>query len=225
MPLGYHGPFSHLSDRPERALVEVKPVLHVPEDIENAAETEDWKHFSAKKSYWGFEHLEWHESCCQKYVIHGKICSLVVSVSNESAIKICSESDQDPPVSRCLGTETQMKRVTRFCIYLLDGILMESNFSWSDLMVSFFPLVITVKTTLSQSLFRFNLRIYFATSLCLAANLLSLAFTEAFEEFAEMNQRIELSNEPFFNLIPVLGSGRSALTSELITCELFASKL
>lgn len=70
-----------------------------------------------------------------------------------------------------------------------------------------------------------NLRFYFTTKLCFAADVLSLIFSEAFNEVAKINDNIMIGEKPIFNLIPVLGSGRCALVNDLITCELFASKL
>lgn len=70
-----------------------------------------------------------------------------------------------------------------------------------------------------------NLRFYFTTKLCLAADVLSLILLEAFNEFSKIDDRVTIGEEPIFNLIPVLGSGGCALANDLITCELFASKL
>lgn len=70
-----------------------------------------------------------------------------------------------------------------------------------------------------------NLRFYFPTSLGLPLDALSLMFTNAFNELAELSQRIKIGEEPIFNLIPVLGAGRSATSvDDMITCELFARK-
>lgn len=50
-------------------------------------------------------------------------------------------------------------------------------------------------------------------------------FTNAFNELAKLGQRIIIGEEPIFNLIPVLGAGRSATSmDDMITCELFARK-
>lgn len=54
---------------------------------------------------------------------------------------------------------------------------------------------------------------------------LSCIFTVVFEEFGEMTKRIQISEEPIFTLVPVLGAGRSATSMvDVITCELFAQK-
>lgn len=44
-------------------------------------------------------------------------------------------------------------------------------------------------------------------------------------EFAEMTKSFQISEEPIFTLVPVLGAGRSATSmDDVITCELFAQK-
>ncbi|KAF8401936.1 hypothetical protein HHK36_012887 [Tetracentron sinense] len=192
---------------PKRALVEVKPVLYVPEDKETATETVMQNQSCiTTPNYWGFQHAQWHHSCCQKCIVRGKLCVVNLCITKELAAKICSESDTDRK-EECQhsNTDEQMIRISRFCIYLLDEILLENNFSWGDAM---------------------NLRFYFPTNLCMRADILSLIFRDAFKEFAEMSQRIQMDNEPIFNLVPVLGAGRSATSmDDVITCELFASKL
>ncbi|XP_077228818.1 endoribonuclease isoform X2 [Tasmannia lanceolata] len=190
---------------PKRALVEVKPVLYTPEDKETITQTGLQNPTCTKiLNLWGFEQSKWQDSCCQKYIVRGKICLVAISITNEFAANICSETDQNSAPCRFFGTQQHMKRLARFCIYLLDEIFRENDFSWGDLM---------------------NLRFYFSTSLCLTADALSLTLTEAFTGFSKISQRIEAGKEPIFNLIPVLGSGRSASVDDLITCELFASKL
>lgn len=71
-----------------------------------------------------------------------------------------------------------------------------------------------------------NLRFYFPTNLGVTLEALSLILTNAFNELAGMGQRIEIGEEPIFNLVPVLGAGRSAASmDDILTCELFAQKL
>jgi diphthine-ammonia ligase len=70
-----------------------------------------------------------------------------------------------------------------------------------------------------------NLRFYFPTSLGVPVEALSLMLTNAFNELAEMGQRVKIGEEPIFNLVPVLSAGRSATSMDnIITCELFAQK-
>lgn len=115
-----------------RALVEVKPVLFVAEDIE--VTTRDVKDQSCSRTtgYWGFQHANWHDSCLQKCVVPGKLCAVVLSVSSELAAMICHKDKRDHQNSL---TERQLDTVLRFCLYLLDKIVMENNFSWEDTMV------------------------------------------------------------------------------------------
>ncbi|KAI3995721.1 hypothetical protein MKX01_020794 [Papaver californicum] len=196
---------------PKSALVEIKPVLYVPEDSNNNEVESDKQDLSILMipNYWDFDSSLSHDSCSQKYAVHGKICAVTLSIDNELAAKICSESldtEQGLLTSKRFGTEKHLNRIARLCIYLLDKNLLENDFSWEDIL---------------------NLRFYFPTSLGVPADTLIHIFTGAFNEFAEMSKRIEVMNkeEPIFNLIPVLGSGRFAASiDDLLTCELFASK-
>lgn len=53
---------------------------------------------------------------------------------------------------------------------------------------------------------------------------LSAMFATAFSELAVVDKRVRIAGEPIFNLVPVLGSGRSAAMDDIITCELLARK-
>lgn len=123
-----------------RALVEVKPLLYVPEDINVTIGTEQELSCARMPSYWGFQHAHWHDSCIQKCVVHGKICAVVLCITRELLVKICSESlvgDQVKGSHQNSLREAQMERLSRFCIYLLDKLYMQNNFSWEDTKVSF----------------------------------------------------------------------------------------
>lgn len=195
-------------DLPKRASVEVKPVLYAADDTETKTDfvTQDLS-IETAQSYWGFGHEDWHDSCFQKCIIHGKICAAILSITDELAAKICSEcAGENQEVCPNSRTERQMDRLARFSIFLIDGFLSKNHFSWNDVT---------------------NLRLYYPTSLQLSHESLSLIFTAAFNEFVEMFQRIQISEEeePIFNLVPVLGAGKSATsTDDIITCELFARK-
>ncbi|XP_059665726.1 diphthine--ammonia ligase isoform X2 [Cornus florida] len=195
-------------DLPKRALVEVKPTLYAAEDTETAND-HVVPDLSCKVAcgYWGFQHELWHDICFQKCIVHGKICAIILSITDELAVKICSESASTNQVDgdrRTFLTEGKMKKIARFSIYLLDKILLESYFTWDDTM---------------------NLRLYYPTSLEMSHETLSVMFSNVFNEFAEMSGRVKSSKEPIFNLVPVLGAGRSATSmDDIITCELFARK-
>ncbi|XP_057961901.1 uncharacterized protein LOC131153546 isoform X2 [Malania oleifera] len=194
-------------DLPKRAFVEAKPILYVEQDMEISSETIEDLPFKAQ-SYWGFQQAHWHESCFQKCVVHRKICAVCLYISNELALKICSElvaADQKSGYCQNVVTQVQMDRIARFCIYLLDKILTENEFSWEDAM---------------------NLRIYFPTTLSMPLEALSSIFADAFREFADMSKKVKFGEDPFFNLVPVLGAGRSsAAMDDIVTCELLAQKV
>ncbi|KAJ0966505.1 hypothetical protein J5N97_023422 [Dioscorea zingiberensis] len=191
-------------DLPKGALVELKPVLHIPDNSAESLETNKL-HPTCDKTpcHWGFDCSKWHASCCQKYIVPGKICAVLVSVTKDVAAEMCGQAVQNPEDFQVNGCMKDTKTIMKLCIHLLDKILVENNFSWEDLK---------------------NLRIYFTSDLSSTADVLSLTVSEALNDFGEVTKRIQMV-EPIFNLIPVLGSGRSSSMADLITCELFASKL
>ncbi|MQM02160.1 hypothetical protein Taro_034922 [Colocasia esculenta] len=192
-------------DLPKRALVEVKPVLHISEAREAMFQDSAPESCSTKiPLHWDFEPPNLHDFCCQKYIVHQKICAVVVSITYDVATQICSGIDKKPSDSKYCIPREYMERISRFCIYHLNRTLLENNFSWSDLI---------------------NLRFYFSTGLCMTADALGSIFHQIFSELAGASSSIEMASEPVFNLIPVMGSGRSAAMEDLITCELFASKM
>lgn len=188
-------------DLPKSALVEVKPVLFVPEDSETATQSPQNRNPDMMPNHWGFQQAHWHDSCVQKCVISGKICATVVSITTEAVPKICSGSpgtDENHVDRQSFLTEGDIERISRFCVYILDKVLMESDFSWED----------TV-----------SLRIYYPTSLSVTMDKLSVMLTDAFNELAAMSQGFQMGTKPIFNLVPVLGAGRSAasMMDDLIT--------
>ncbi|OMO84452.1 hypothetical protein CCACVL1_10814 [Corchorus capsularis] len=194
-------------DLPKGALVEVKPILYVPETTETNEETPHDLSGTIAPSYYGFQPADWHDSCVQKCIIDGKICAVVLSITSIVALKICSDSMTDDwsngnhqnPL-----TAEQMKIISRFCIYLLDKIVIGNGFSWKDTM---------------------SLRIYFPPNLHVPLETLSILFTDAFKELDQLSGSAKVGGKPIFNLVPVLGAGRSAACIEdVITCELFAKK-
>ena len=123
-----------------RALVEVKPILYVPETTDTIEETLHDLSGIMAPSYHGFQPADWHDSCIQKCVINGKICAVVLSITSAVALKVCSDfmnADWSNGNHQNSLTEGQMKRISRFCIYILDKIVIENDFSWKDTMVSF----------------------------------------------------------------------------------------
>ncbi|KAI9185208.1 hypothetical protein LWI28_005309 [Acer negundo] len=191
------------SDLPKRALVEVKPILYVPEDSETDEETvQDLSCMKVPISSWGFQPADWHHSSIQKCIVRKKICAVVLSITGEIATNICSESlDTDQNNENCQTglTEGQMERVSRFCIYFLHKTIAENNFSWEDVM---------------------NLRVYFPTSLCISVEKFSVMLATAFNELAEID------GDSIFNIVPVLGVGSSKiLNTNLNKAEAGAKQL
>lgn len=194
-------------DLPKRALVEIKPILYVPETMETPEETSCQLSSIVAPTSFGFQPADWHDSCIQKCVIPGKICAVVLSITSVVAMKICSDSmnaDWSNNNHQNFLTESQMKRISRFCIFLLNKTIIENDFSWKDTM---------------------SLRLYFPPNLHVPLETLSNLFADGFKELDQMNGGTKVGGKPIFNLVPVLGAGISAAcTNDIITCELFAGK-
>ncbi|KAL8551962.1 hypothetical protein ACS0TY_000856 [Phlomoides rotata] len=192
-------------DLPKRALVEVKPLLFSGENVEIPSGVTK-QNLDAKQAYWGFQHENWHDSCLKKCIISGRICVAVISVTQEIAAKICSQSTNPACTEpQCKSSsENEVVSIAKFCIYLLDEILLENDFSWDDIL---------------------NLRIYFTASPETSHAKLSSIFYNAYNEFANISTRIDSDQGPMFNLVPVLGAGSSATSIDnILTCELIARK-
>ncbi|KAL5566863.1 hypothetical protein UlMin_030027 [Ulmus minor] len=195
-------------DLPKRALAEIKPILFVPEDIEETdQDIHDNLSSISNPRCWDFQQANWHDTCIRKCIVRGKLCAVFLSITSDFAIKICSDSsgsEQSRGDHEKLVTEGQMGKVSRFCIYLLDKVIMENGFSWDETLY---------------------LRLYYPTTLRVPQKTLSLMFANAFSELAAMNQTYKIGHEPIFNLIPVLGAGTSASSmDDIITCELLVRK-
>lgn len=199
--------YLQVPDLPKRALVEVKSILFVEESLEMKGESIQDLLCTKESDNWGFQPANWHDSCIQKCLVNGKICAAILSVSSEVATKICSEpldNNQNYTNHGDVLTEGQMQKISRFCLYLLDKMLRQNGFFWEDTM---------------------NLRLYFPATLHIPMETLSNIFAGAFSELAEMGKTVRVGGETLFNLVPVLGAGKSAASmDDIITCELFARK-
>ncbi|KAK4276262.1 hypothetical protein QN277_019230 [Acacia crassicarpa] len=194
-------------DLPKRAYVEVKPILYVEDDTE--AEIENVRERSGlnTESYWAFKHEGWHDSCIQKCVVHGKICALILHITSEMAVKICSESLPFGDINdgQFSASKVHMAKISKFLIYLLDKAITENTFAWEDIM---------------------NLRFYIPASLEVSMEELAALFNNGLSELAEASKKVIISGEePIFNIVPVIGAGRSASSmDDIVTCELLARK-
>ncbi|XP_056698919.1 diphthine--ammonia ligase isoform X2 [Spinacia oleracea] len=189
---------------PRRALVEIKPTLFIMEDDNTGSEKSDVciqdQEHATPQSYWGFQEDPWHDSCFQKCIVLENLCAIMLSITSENIADICNDS----LVSGHSLSQGQTEKVAKFCIYLIDKILTENLFSWKNTMY---------------------LRVYFQTGSLVQMEMLSLVFSQAFQDFAEINLKFKTGPDPIFNLVPVLGSGRSATSMDaVLTCELLAQK-
>jgi diphthine-ammonia ligase len=192
--------FVLVSDLPKGAFVEVKPILYAPEHEEITTD-DDAADLPPKvaQSKWEFQYENWHELCLKKCIVQGKLCAAIISVTDELAVKICSQefssSSQDNIACQDLVTEAKIEMVARFCANCVDKVLAENNFSWDDAT---------------------NMRVYYRTSLNMSHETMSRILGSVFDEF---------SGKCIMNLIPVLGAGKaSTCMDDIMTCELFATK-
>ncbi|XP_061343340.1 diphthine--ammonia ligase [Gastrolobium bilobum] len=194
-------------DLPKRACVEVKPILFVEDGTEVGIETITERSSSKTPCYWGFKRENWHDSCIQKCVISGKICAFILSITSELAAKICFDSLPADYVNngQYSPSKAHMEKLSKFCIYLLDKVITDNDFAWEDIM---------------------SLRFYVPASLQMSVELLQPMLSNAFLELSEMSQKeVKNGEEPIFNIVPVIGAGRSASSmDDVITCELLARK-
>lgn len=118
--------------------MEIKPILYVTDDSETVSEIVQDLSCMKAPIHWGFQHADWHESCFQKCVVHEKICAVILSITCEIAARVCSESLDASQSKDCQTSQADggMGRLSRFCIYLLNKIIVENNFSWEDVTVS-----------------------------------------------------------------------------------------
>jgi diphthine-ammonia ligase len=128
-----------------RAFVEIKPTLYVPADngysdddddvdITSKTETGGPKLASSKVlSEWSARYSDLHDSCCLVHTVAGKICSAVVSITNDIASKICSSTEQ------LHQSEEHLKAIARFCVFQIAKILIDNGFTWDSITVISWP--------------------------------------------------------------------------------------
>jgi diphthine-ammonia ligase len=128
-----------------RAFVEIKPTLYVPADngysdddddldITSEPETGGPKLASSKVlSEWSARYSDLHDSCCLVHTVAGKICSAVVSITNEIASRICSSTEQ------LHQSEENLKAIARFCVFQIAKILIDNSFTWDNITVISWP--------------------------------------------------------------------------------------
>ncbi|KOM38583.1 hypothetical protein LR48_Vigan03g196500 [Vigna angularis] len=195
-------------DLPKRACVEVKPILYVEDGTDTVPEALTERSRSETPShYWGFQPENWHDSCIQKCVVSGKICAIILNITSELATKICFDSQPTDNVNNGQYSlpKAYMEKISKFCIYLLDKVMTDNDFTWEDIM---------------------SLRFYIRESLQMSAQLLQPMFCNALFELSEMSHNnFKNGEEPIFNIVPVIGAGKSASSmDDVVTCELLARK-
>ncbi|XP_076918772.1 diphthine--ammonia ligase-like [Bidens hawaiensis] len=189
-------------DLPKSAFVEVKPVLFVEDDTETEEVVNDHAMSDLRHEVNPFDSCfqpeKWHDECLQKCVVCGRICAVILSITTEIADKISSDDNL------IISDEEKMEKVAQFCLYRLDKVLSQNDFSWDDVM---------------------SLRIHYSVSSNISHETPSLIIQSKFDEFSEKKKKVKTFEEPIFNIVPVIGAGSCATSmDDIITCELFARK-
>ncbi|KAJ3672140.1 hypothetical protein LUZ60_006861 [Juncus effusus] len=186
------------SDLPKGASVELKPVIYIPDFEETEEQQIEMKELKVMSK----NEIQLDESCFKiRKMSNGNLLSAVVSITD----KIASESlEQKNDFSFNYESHDEIKSIASFCASLVSTILKENCFSWDDLTI---------------------LRFYYPTKFSLGGVNLYNIFSDEFANLAKVDEGFKICDDPCFNLVPVLGSGQSALMDDVITCELFASKL
>ncbi|XP_014491388.1 diphthine--ammonia ligase [Vigna radiata var. radiata] len=156
-------------DLPKRASVEVKPILYVEDGTDTVPEALTERSRSETPShYWGFKPENWHDSCIQKCVVSGKICAIILNITSELATKICFDSQPADNVNNGQYSlpKAYMEKISKFCIYLLDKVMTDNDFTWEDIM---------------------SLRFYIPESLQMSVQVLQSMFCNALFELSEMS--------------------------------------
>jgi len=114
--------------------VEIKPILYVPSNDDGVVtiEMETGIPLPAVSKAWtdcSALYSELRDSCCQVHTIGGRICSAVVSITDDIASKICSTAGQ-------LYHRENLKTMARFCAFQIAKILEDNKFSWDSITVS-----------------------------------------------------------------------------------------
>ncbi|QCD97390.1 Diphthine--ammonia ligase/Uncharacterized protein [Vigna unguiculata] len=195
-------------DLPKRACVEIKPILYVEDGTDTVPEALTERSRSETPShYWGFKPENWHDSCVQKCLVSGKICAIILHITSELSTKICFDSQPADNVNngRYSLPKAYMDKISKFCIYLLDKVMTDNDFTWEGIM---------------------SLRFYIPESLQMSVQLLQPMFSNALFELSEMShKKFKNGEEPIFSIVPVIGAGKSASSmDDVVTCELLARK-
>jgi len=209
-----------VSALPKRALVEVKPILYVPdseEDIHSEGEIEGKSTCSGEievnedGGHYGDDQLA-SLSCCDSFEVCGLICASTITVTPDAIYEICNQTLNEvfpscPSNINVIEQKECLASITRYCIHVLNRKLQKACLLWEDVS---------------------NFRVYFVAN-SVPIDLLRAAFTEAAELY-ELKRGSPLFKNgislvsPVTSFIPVFGIGRTAEMTSFITCELFASR-
>ncbi|KAH9329868.1 hypothetical protein KI387_001976, partial [Taxus chinensis] len=197
---------------PKGALVEVKPVLYVPlleedsysddESVDNITRDID----TDINDTGGFGHDQLASSCCESFDVCGRLCAATLTLTSDAVYKICTQTldDLSPTQSKNSSIMVEQKKsltnIAKFCLYVLHKRLQKACLFWEDVM---------------------NLRVYFVSNI-VPIDKLRMAFTEATQRHEYNKEPVLYKNDtsfgsPVTSFIPVLGVGRNAEMTDIIT--------
>ncbi|XP_057872769.2 diphthine--ammonia ligase isoform X3 [Cryptomeria japonica] len=201
---------------PKGALVEVKPVVYVPlceddhdsddkiiDDVKGVADADI-------NEIEGFSYVQMTSSCCESFDVCGHLCAATLTLASDAVYKICTQTLHDVCTIQSSDNIEQNKSLTniaRFCMDVLHKRLQKACLFWEDVM---------------------SFRVYFVSNV-VPFDKLKMAFTEASEIYGFSKEPALLKNDttfgsPVTSFIPVLGVGGNAEITDVIACELFASR-
>lgn len=113
-----------------------------PEEVETDDDIVPDVSLEVAQNYWGFQNNEWHDCSIQNCIVPGRICAVVLSITDELAVKICCNGAtgavHDGVAQKWCITLRQMEMIARFCLYRLNTTLLMNYFSWDDVTVCIF---------------------------------------------------------------------------------------
>ncbi|KAK8937127.1 hypothetical protein KSP39_PZI012557 [Platanthera zijinensis] len=189
---------------PKRALVEVKPVLHLAENEQDEVQPILLKAPAPViLNHGDFYYFDWHNSCCQINVVPKKICMARISMAKCGADTIDSEADHDLISLHSDSSNRRVKAMASFFSRFIDKIISYNDFSWQDLK---------------------GLRFYFLKELGTVSDLLYPVFADAFSEFTAEFLHQNGKAILLYVVSPLSGAGHSRAPSSIgeMSSEVFS---
>ena len=115
-------------------------MLHIPGEIEtDHQDNEQDASLNKIPKSWDFEFYAQNmdKACFQRWILPGKICAAVISITEDLILHLCPEHDETLSSSHLSIPKMHLERSSRFCFYLLNKTLIDNQFFWGDITVCF----------------------------------------------------------------------------------------